>query len=181
MRRSGRASARITRWARAPIDLDYELKYTPGEQIPLADALSRMDFDQDELDNDRVCFAINNIYFTQSDLVTQAEIKTELETNRIFQDIMKLTKNCNWKQCSELKKGFEQHKNALTIHIEVIFRGVVQPNYDTLFWQKRMRHILGKTVSTWTEADVWERLHMEWGYVNDQGNMLIIVDAGFAG
>ena len=59
--------------------LDYELKYTPGEQIPHADALSRMDFDEDESDNDRVCFAINNIYFAQSDLVTQAEIKIELE------------------------------------------------------------------------------------------------------
>ena len=37
---------------------------------------------------------------------------------------------------------------------------------------------LGKTVSTWPEADVWERLHMNWGYVKDQGNILVIVDAG---
>ena len=59
---------------------DYELRYTPGEQIPHADALSRMDFGEDESDNDRVCFAINNIYFAHSDLVTQAEIKTELGT-----------------------------------------------------------------------------------------------------
>ena len=62
---------------------DYELKYTPGEQIPHADALSRMDFDEVESDNDRVCFAINNIYFAQSDLVTQAEIKTELGINTL--------------------------------------------------------------------------------------------------
>ena len=68
---------------------DYELKYTPREQIPQADTLSRIDFDEDESDKDRVCFAINNIYLTQSDFVTQAEIKTELLTNRLFQDIMK--------------------------------------------------------------------------------------------
>ena len=37
---------------------------------------------------------------------------------------------------------------------------------------------LGKTVSTWPEADVWERLHMDWGYVKDQCNILVIVDAG---
>ena len=92
------------------------LKYTPGEQIPQADVLSRMDFDEDESDNDRVCFAINNIYFTQSDLVTQAEIKNELGTYRIFPDIMKRIKSRNWKQCSEAEKGFEQHKDALTIH-----------------------------------------------------------------
>ena len=40
--------------------LNYELKYTPWEQIPYKDALSRMDFDEDESDNDRACFAINN-------------------------------------------------------------------------------------------------------------------------
>ena len=95
---------------------DYELKYTPGEQIPHADALSRMDFDEEESDNDRVCFAINNIYFDQSDLVTQAEIKTELGTNRLFQDIIKRIKSGNWKQCSEAEKGFEQQKDALTLH-----------------------------------------------------------------
>ena len=40
------------------------------------------------------------------------------------------------------------------------------------------RPSLGKTVSTWPNADVWERLHMDWGYVKDQGNILVIVDAG---
>ena len=40
------------------------------------------------------------------------------------------------------------------------------------------RPSLGKTVSTWTEAEVWERPHMDWGYVKDQGNILVIVDAG---
>ena len=39
------------------------------------------------------------------------------------------------------------------------------------------RPSLGKTVSIWPEAEVWERLHMDWGYVKDQGNILVIVDA----
>ena len=89
------ASARITRWAIALMGFDYELKYTPGEQIPHADALSRMDFEEDESDNDRVCFAINNIYFAQSDLVTEAGIKTVLGTNRLFQDIIERIKSGN--------------------------------------------------------------------------------------
>ena len=96
------------------MSFDYELKYTPGEQIPHADALSRMDFDEDESDNGQVCFAINNIYFAQSDLVTKAKIKTELGTNRLFQDIMKRTKSGKWKQCSEAEKWFEQQNDALT-------------------------------------------------------------------
>ena len=40
------------------------------------------------------------------------------------------------------------------------------------------RPSLGKTVSKWPEAYVWERLHINWGYVKDQGNILVIVDAG---
>ena len=40
------------------------------------------------------------------------------------------------------------------------------------------RPSLGKTVSTWSGAGVLERLHMDWGYINDQGNILVIVDAG---
>ena len=40
------------------------------------------------------------------------------------------------------------------------------------------RSSLGRTVSAWPEVDVWECLHMDWGYVKDQGNILVIVDAG---
>ena len=90
------ASARITRWAIAPMGFAFELKYTPGEQIPNADALSRLDFDDDD-DNDRVCFALDNIYFVQSDLVTQSDIKTELGSNRLFQDVIKRIKSGIWK------------------------------------------------------------------------------------
>ena len=63
------ASARITRLAIALMGFDYELKYTPGGQIPHADAFCKMDFDEVESDDDQVCFAINNIYFAQSDFV----------------------------------------------------------------------------------------------------------------
>ena len=40
------------------------------------------------------------------------------------------------------------------------------------------RPSLGKILSTWPEAEVWERLRMDWGYVKDQSNILVIVDAG---
>ena len=103
---------------------DFELKYTAGKQIPHADALRRLDFDNDD-DNDRVCFALDYIYFVQSNLVTQSDIKTQLGLNRLFQDVIKRIKSGIWKQCSEAGKGFEQQKDALTIHNGIIFRGVV--------------------------------------------------------
>ena len=40
------------------------------------------------------------------------------------------------------------------------------------------RPSLGKTVSACPEADVWERLHMNWGYVKGKGNTLVVADAG---
>ena len=104
-----------------------------------------MDFGEDESDNDRVCFAINNVYFAHSDLVTQAEIKIKLGTNRLFQDIMKRIKSGNWKQCSEVEKGFEQQKDALTLLNGIIFRGVVP------FIPAKLRHlVLAKAHETHT-------------------------------
>ena len=153
--------------------------------------------------------------------MTQAEIKTELGTHRLFHDIMKRIKSGNWKQCSEAEKGFEQQKDALYLHNGIIFGVVVpfippklrnlvlakahetHPGKNTTEASVRLiawwpgitqdiqhfvskckncqmnRHSLGKTVSMWPEANVWERLHMDWGYVKDQGNnLLVIVDAG---
>ena len=203
------ASARIRRWAIALRGFDFELKYTPGEQNPHTDALSRLDFDDDD-DNDRVCFALENIYFVQSDLVKQSDIKTELGSNRLFQDVIKRIKSGIWKQCSEAEKGFEQQKDALTIHNGIIFRGVVpfippklrlmlmakahethpgknatETTVRMMAWwpgisQDVLRYVskckecqenrpsLGKKVSTWPEAEVCERLHMDWGYVKDR-------------
>ena len=118
------ASLRITRRALALMGFDFELKYTPREQIPHADAFSRLDFDNDD-DNDWVWFALDKIYFFQSNLVTQSDNKTERGSNRLFQNFIKRLKNGIWKQCSEAEKGSEQQKDTLTIHNEVIFRGVV--------------------------------------------------------
>ena len=133
---------------------------------------------------------------------------------------MKRIKTGSWKQGSEAEKGFEQHKDALTIHNGIIFRDVfpfipptirhfvlakvheTQPGKNATeisvkiiacwpgFTQdvqhfgskckncQMSRHSLGKTVSAWPEADVWERLHLDWGCVKNQGNILVIVDAG---
>ena len=37
---------------------------------------------------------------------------------------------------------------------------------------------LGKTVSACPDAGVWERLHIDWTFVRDQGNIFVIADAG---
>ena len=40
-----------------------------------------------------------------------------------------------------------------------------------LSWGKRY-------LMQWPKAEVWERLHTDWSYVKDQGNILVIIDAG---
>ena len=37
---------------------------------------------------------------------------------------------------------------------------------------------LEKTVTNRPEAEVWERIDMDWGYVMDQVNIIVIVEAG---
>ena len=173
--------------------------------IRRTDPPRRLDFDDDD-DNDRFSFALDIIYFVQSELVTQSDIKTELWSNRPFKDVIKRIKSGIWKQCSEAEKGFEQQKDALTIHNVIIFRGIVpfippklslmvmtkahethpgknatETEVPMMAWwpvvnQNVLRYVskckeckenrpnLGKTVSsTWPEAEVWERLHMDWG------------------
>ena len=103
------ASARIKRQAIALMGFDFELKYTPGEQKPHADALSRLDFDDDN-DNDRVCFALDNIYFVQSNLVTQSGIKTELGLNRFFQDVIKRKKVESGNSAQKQRKDLNNRK-----------------------------------------------------------------------
>ena len=84
-----------------------------------------------------------------------------------------------------LSKAHEAHpgKNATEASVIMIkwWPGITQ--YVQLFVSKckncqMNRPSMGKTVSAWPEADVWERLLMNWGYVNDQGNILVIVDGG---
>ena len=41
-----------------------------------------------------------------------------------------------------------------------------------------LRPRVQKQIDTWPHADIWERIHMDWAYVKDHGNILIIVDAG---
>ena len=84
-----------------------------------------MELDTEESDNDRVCYAVVNICFAQTDLVTQEETGPAYGANRQFQDIMRKIKCGNWKQCLKVEKLIEKQKDALTTNNGVIFRGVI--------------------------------------------------------
>ena len=118
------ASARITRLAVALMAFDIELKYTPGEQIPHVDALSRLDFDDDD-DNDRVCFALDNIYFVQSDLVTQSDIKNWGGIESTFSSCHQTNKKRHLETVLRSGEKIWTTEGRLDIQNVIIFRGVV--------------------------------------------------------
>ena len=75
-------------------------------------------------------------------------------------------------------------KNATEASVRMIawWPGIIQDVQHFVSKSKNCqmsRPSLGKAVSKWPEADIWERLHMIWGYIKDQGNILVIVDTGF--
>ena len=84
-----------------------------------------------------------------------------------------------------MAKAHETHpgKNATETAVRIMasWPGISQ---DVLQYDSKCkgchenRPSLGKTLSTWPEAEVWERLQMVWSYVKDQGNIFVIVDAG---
>ena len=77
------SSTRITRWAIVLRGVNFRLKYFPGGPIPHADGLSGLAFG-DENDNDCVCFALYGIYFVQSELVNQSNLRNErINTSKI--------------------------------------------------------------------------------------------------
>ena len=217
------ASARITKRAIALMSFDYLLKYTPGEQTPLADSLSRLIL---TLANPKtIKCASQSLTSTSLRGIwwLRHQNRTWNGTNRLFQDAMKGIKSENRKHYSREENDWNNRKqrNALTTHDRITLRGIVP------FLPHKLRHLvlakgnethlgknatdasvrmiaewsrltqdvqnfiskckncqnnrpsMGKTVSNWPQAVVWEQPHMEWDYVKDQGRILVIVDAGF--
>ena len=107
---------------------------TPGEQITNANILRKMDFNKDETDNARVCFAIISIDYVRMDLVTQTENRAALGANRLknlkntmqcgsspavsfllfkpYTDISsgQTTRNSSWEECNQ---KISQHDNLV--------------------------------------------------------------------
>ena len=83
-----------------------EFRWEKEKQNAFENIKNQLCADNDD-DNDRVCFAVYNIYFVQSNLETQLDIKTELGSNWLFQDAIKQIKSGIRKKCSEAEKGFE--------------------------------------------------------------------------
>ena len=215
-------SARICKWALDLMSYDYDIEYIPGKQIPHADALSRLQYENDPSTSSEdisVEKCINAVNFEQK-ILEISEVENELKFDKIAIRVMQRIKEGNWSDCSEAERPFRRVSDALTIHQNVLYLGTrlyipprlrqkvfdithserhagIQSNihriclaawWPGLSWDvmrmtkqcetcNKIRPVLTKSCDTWPKAEPFERMHMDWAFVKDAGNVLVIVDS----
>ncbi|MEL7079444.1 MAG: RNase H-like domain-containing protein [Cyanobacteria bacterium J06582_2] len=208
-------SARLARWAITLMAYDYEVQYTPGQEIGHADAMSRLRFKDDE--NDLVAVAMATF---EKPVIDINVLQKELRSNDFTQRVMGRIRKGNWRNCTKMENSFAKISDALTIQNDLIYNGsrvfipvayrkqVIEKLHDVhqgvnalkcivknVAWWPLMdndieqfvkncpecnqhRPRLNDSTDKWNECAPWERLHMDWLYDAEYGNILVIADAG---
>jgi len=93
-------SARLARWAIQLMAFDYEIMYVKGDSIPHVDALSRLSFSSDD-SADKVDETNNEsfIHWTETDILSLAELRNESLNDAILTSIMKRVELNRWGNC----------------------------------------------------------------------------------
>ena len=99
-----KATARKIIRAIALIRFDYKLKYVPGEQIPHADALTRLRFEDEKPEEKKLFFRMTSF----SQIIKLYYIKSDLKSNRTLQDVFKRIRSGDWRQCLEAESHFKK-------------------------------------------------------------------------
>nr|XP_047142341.1 uncharacterized protein K02A2.6-like [Hydra vulgaris] len=129
-------SARILRWAIQMMAFDYEISYKKGENIPHADALSRLSFLPQDEEKDQETF----IHLVESDIVNLEQIIKETENDRVLMDIKTRIRKNNWSRCSVRERPYKSIRNKLTIEKGIVCNG------DLIVPPKTMRKIFIKSI-----------------------------------
>ena len=115
-------SARICRWALQLMSYDYSIKYVPGEDLPHADALSRLRFKgEEDADMNQVAAFINCVEF-EGKLLDPEEVRLELK-EPFMSRILERVKKGWWSNCTQAEKPFLRVSGRLTIENGILYRG----------------------------------------------------------
>lgn len=118
-------SARICKWALDLMSFDYEITYVPGKQILHADALSRMQYNNNNEEifvDSAIETTINAVYFEKKILELQ-EVQHELQFDKIGQNIIQRVISGKWQNCTEAEIPFKKVSHLLTIDNNVLYQG----------------------------------------------------------
>ncbi len=214
-------SSRICKWALHLMAFDFDIQYVRAEDLPHADAISRLRFKRNPpTDEDKRCATLVNAVYFEKALIDPIRIKSELSMSSFLRRILDRVKYGRWSQCSEAEQTFKRYADRLTIENGMLYMGsrvFIPPRLrQTAFevthldqhtgihssinrlqlsawWPGMTRDIermvancpecnrlcpkIDHTVDKWPPAKPFERMHMDFGYIKDVGNLLVIVDA----
>ncbi len=117
-------SARITKWALLLMGYSYSISYSKGQDIPHADALTRLKYNYVETDNDDK--RVNDVLFANhaqfaSPLLEVSRIKNELQCEPLLQNIIRRVTDGNWADCSQAERAFATVSEKLTMENGLLY------------------------------------------------------------
>ena len=103
--------ARITRWAISLMAFDFEIKHKDGSSIPHADAMSRLNFDQDDDECNLVDYLYLNldefrVHFAEHKLFPIEELRSDCERDELAKQITRRVIDGDWKACTQVESIF---------------------------------------------------------------------------
>ena len=111
-------SAILERWAITLIAYDYDVQYTPGQNIGHADAISRLRFKDDE--DDLVAAEMATL---EKPVIDVDRLRKEMQSKEFMKRMMNRIRTGNWKNCTKMEKSFNNVSNALLIQSDLIYDG----------------------------------------------------------
>jgi hypothetical protein len=122
-------SARILRWAIQLMGFDYEIQYVRGNTIPHADALSRLDFhdedgSKDLTDGDPTSID-DFVHWTGRDIVDFKEIQLSSKCDPVIASVMRRISCNNWSNCSQAERAYKAVRQRLSIEDGIVYNGDV--------------------------------------------------------
>ena len=97
---------------------DYDVQYTPAQNIGHADAMSRLRFKDDE--DDLVAVAMATF---EKPVIGYDRLRKEMQSNEFTKRMMNRIRTGNWKNCTKIWKSFMNVSNALTIQSDLKYTG----------------------------------------------------------
>jgi len=112
-------SARLMRWALHLSAYDYKISYAKGNNIPHADALSRLKFKSEHNEEPKDSF----IHLVETDVVNLEELRQETSSDPILRSISQRIRSNKWGNCSPAERPYKQVRQELSIEEGIICRG----------------------------------------------------------
>jgi hypothetical protein len=115
-------SARLLRWAIQMSAYDYDIQYVKRENIPHADALSRLDFESD-LEDQKDFLEKTFVHWTETDVISVTEIERETKNDVVLSGILRRVMQNSWSNCSVAERPFKAVRQSLSCEDGILCKG----------------------------------------------------------